>query len=142
MDKKIGLIIGIVAVMVVAIAAVAAVPQTNSSTANETTGNVTIGNETFHIPDGFKEINSTNSHNYASKEFQKGKDSITISVGPRDINSTILKQSGTVNRTISEIDGLYYKFSDDTHFFGYKSGENLILIVSSDDSLIEQVLQE
>lgn len=132
MNKKtFGLIIGIAAVLIVAAVALGAV------SANPT--DVKIGNSTFHIPDGFKEVNRTNSSTETTVTFEKDKNtSIVIGVAP-DKNFTAEKSvPGDVNKTIAGKKGIY---NEKMKNFSYNEKGEFITIFVSDEKMIEEIIK-
>ncbi len=132
MNRKIfGLILGIAAVLIVAAVAMGAV------SANPT--DAKIGNQTFHIPDGFKEVNRTNGTNETSVLFEKDKDtSIIISVAPKMNESDLVQVAGDVNKTISGKNGVY---NEKLHYFSYNNEGNYIIVFAPDENMIADIIK-
>ena len=141
MDKKImGLVGGIAAVFLVLV--VAAVLTTGGS-------QVTIVNETFNIPQGFSEVDPSNSsvvavyaRNTESKYFMNdANETIIIQVyQSSEVLNDVPVMPGEVNKTMGGINGLY-KIDDEDHVFRYPHGTHGITITAPSDELIEQVLR-
>ena len=135
-----GLILGIAAVLIVAALSMGAISADDSS-------EVTIFNETFHIPDGFREVNSVNTTTGVMKTYQNDSGaSFTIAIY-KDLNLNMLNLTNRDNRTIGEINGIhntqrnfYEIYNESVHAFRYQTESGMVTVVSPDESLIERVL--
>ena len=141
MDKKIGIIIGIIAVVIVAVIGIAFISGGTTAT---------VGNETFNIPNGFSEVNSTNKTNGVGKVFQnENNETILILIIPlSDQQLNMHPNNGEVNKTVNGISGLYstQRFTSGVYAgsyftFRYVHDHNGIRVLASDEGLIEQVVK-
>ena len=135
-----GLILGIAAVLIVAALSMGAISADDSS-------EVTIFNETFHIPDGFREVNSVNTTVSVTKTYENDNgESFTIAIFKKS-NVNRLNLTNPVNKTIGGINGLYNTqrnffeiYNESVHAFRYQTESGMVTVVSPDESLIERVL--
>lgn len=130
--KIIGLILGIAAVLIVAAVSMGAISADNP---NE----VTVGNETFHIPDGFREVNSSEINGTLIKFFKNDSGaeiSISVTKLPGRI-SNISLNNGDVRRTIAGIDGVY---CEENHTFKFSHENNLIFVMAPDENMFEGII--
>ena len=137
MDKKtIGLIAGIAAVLIVLVGAVSATTTDNSS-------EVTIFNETFHIPEGFNKTYSHNQSDLIEMKYSGDAGSISIRVVNHNDSgqSHIHLNPDELNRTIGNISGFYSYPHGEGHQFRYANGNNVIIIQSSNETLLEQIIK-
>ena len=131
-----GLVVGIAAVFLVLV--VAAVLTTTTENYNE----VTILNETFHIPEGYNETYSQNYSNLMERRYTGEDGSIYIRVVPHDDagQNHIGKNPDETDRTIENITGVYSYPNGEGHQFRYAHGNNVIIIQSSNETLLEQII--
>ena len=135
MNKKImGLTLGIVAVMLVAVFAIGAISASNPT-------EVSVGDQKFHIPDGYKETNSTDLNGTLVKTFTAGNGSvivINVFKSPGKVSS-LPAMGDEVNKTIAGISGLY---DGKTHTFRYvKDSVYIICISSPDEATLETIIK-
>lgn len=132
MNKKIfGLIIGIAAVLFVAAVAMGAVSAKPTD--------VKIANQTFHIPDGYKEVNRTEDANQTNVLFEKDKNTTIIIGVANDNNFTNEKLfPGDVNKTIAGKNGVY---NEKMKNFNYNQNGKFIAIFAPDEAVIEEIIK-
>lgn len=117
----------------------------------------TIGGHNFKIPDGFKENSMFTAVNEPDetgdvlnsvKAFEKGGDVIYICVG-HFINQNLTSQNvssiGNEAKTINGVEGYtfddgYVKGYNNIHGFIYESKGDLIIVLTTDESLFDQVV--
>ena len=160
-SKKIVLVTALAFLAIISIASVSAWDLFGTSSESTTT----VGGYEFNIPDGYEKnesyecINETTTEGpatfYVNAEgFQKGDDEVIYihvadySVPGYETNLTTdhLKQSGLGDsKIINGIEGLIAKNEFDdlnvTAFF-YAKGGDLITVMSTDESLLEQIIPE
>ena len=132
MNKKIfGLVLGIGVVFLVAAVALGAVSAKPTD--------VKIGNETFHIPDGFKEVNRTENNKDIAVLFEQDKDTlIIIDVSPNEEVDILGKIPGDVNKTIGGKKGIY---NEKVHSFNYLDNGNHIAVIGPDENTIADIIK-
>ena len=131
--KIIGLILGIAAVLIVAALSMGAISADNP---NE----VTVGDETFHIPDGFRETNSSENNGTLTKHFKNDTGAvivINVFKAPGRVSNLPLTD-GEVSRTIAGIDGNY---NEQLHMFKYSHENNVIVIIAPDEAMLESIIK-
>lgn len=131
--KIIGLILGITTVLFVAAVTMSAIAADNPQ-------EVKIENETFHIPDGYKEANSSEMGGTIAKVFKNDKnDIIVINVGHLEGNVVSISPSnGEVEKEISGIKGNY---NETGHMFTYLHDGKLISISGPDEKVIAEIIK-
>ena len=132
MDKKIALILGIAAVLIVAAAALGAV----SAKATD----VNMLNDTFHIPDGFRQVNYTeDSGGDLAEGYYMNDSNATIHIKVYSkAASNLNKNPGDAEKVIAGISGIY---NENQHCFRFGTQRNIVNITVSDDALIEQIIK-
>ena len=101
---------------------------------------VKVGDVTFHLPDGYKEVNSTEKDKTKTVRFSNDKgETIIISVTAVDgkISSLDLKD-GEVQKEFAGKKGGY---NAEKHFFKYADGKNLILINTPNEDMIADIIK-
>ena len=131
-----GLILGTAVVLIVAALSMGAISADDSS-------EVSIFNETFHIPEGFNKTYSHNQSDLIEMKYSGDAGSFSIRVVNHNNSgqSHISHNSDELNRTIGNISGLYSYPHGEGHQFRYAHGNNVIIIQSSNEALLEQIIK-
>lgn len=107
------------------------------------TTQVTINEINFTIPDGYvKSDDGSIIADMFSMEYYENSEGKTLSFGVTQGNShslDSLKDSGYVDKTIGNKQGVLYKGWKDVTF-AYMDGDKLVKIIASDEATIEIVL--
>lgn len=133
MNKKIiGLILGIAAVLFVAAFTMGTISADNPQ-------EVKVGDMTFHLPDGYKEINSTDKDNTKAVTYSKDNKTIFISVTTTEGKiSSISLRDGEVEKEFAGKKGGY---NPEKHTFKYADGHHMIIIKAPEENMIADIIK-
>ena len=133
MNKKIiGLILGIAAVLFVAAFTMGAISADNPQ-------EVKVGDMTFHLPDGYKEVNSTEKDNTKAVTYSKDNKTIFISVTTTEGKiSSISLRDGEVEKEFARKKGGY---NAEKHTFKYADGHHMIIIKAPEENMIADIIK-